>query len=145
MDEEQAGRAKPPRQPPVIERKPSDANAREVIAAARRGERLWLEGEEGIVQPMEATHSRVEARERANLDGWLPESGSGVGAFVSAARREEAAAWDCLEREATMQREALDEIELRVSFEPLPLPKNYSPVHEKTVTVRLNEEDEEGA
>ena len=58
------------RMPPVVERKPSDANAREVIAAAERGERLWLEGDEGIVQPMEA----------GNGDD---------GAFVRAWRREE--------------------------------------------------------
>lgn len=114
---------KSPRLPPVIERKPSDANAREVIAAAERGERLWLEGDEGIVQPME---SREDA-------------------FVRAARREEEAAWAIVEREAATLREAMDEIDVRVSFDPLPLPENYSPVHEKTVTVRLNEDEEEGA
>lgn len=34
-------------------------------------------------------------------------------------------------------------LEQRASFTPLPLPKNYSPVHERTVLIRLN--DEEGA
>lgn len=32
--------------------------------------------------------------------------------------------------------------DVRVSFEPLPLPRNYSPVHERTITIRLNDEEE---
>ena len=43
---------RPPKLPSVIERNPSAANAREVIHAAERGERLWREGDEGIVQPI---------------------------------------------------------------------------------------------
>lgn len=60
---------KSPKLPPVIERRPSDGNAREVIAAAERGERLWLEGDEGIVQPM----SNEEPGEFAFLRAWQSE------------------------------------------------------------------------
>lgn len=111
---------KSPKLPPVIERKPSDDNARKVIAAAERGDRLWIEGDEGIVQPME----------------------SGAGAFVRAARREEEATRAAIEREAAMLREAMDEIEVSVSFDPLPLPANYSPVHEKTLMIKIGDEEE---
>jgi len=51
--------------------------------------------------------------------------------------------WDGLsddEREAVPER--CRPVEARVSFTPLPLPKGYSPVHERTITIRLNDEEE---
>lgn len=44
---------KPKTLPPVIERRPKNsAEVRRVIRAAERGERLWCEGDEGIVTPL---------------------------------------------------------------------------------------------
>lgn len=51
--------------PPVVERDPSAASAREVIHAAERGERLWLEGDEGIARPMQ------DAEPGAFVRAWL--------------------------------------------------------------------------
>ena len=52
---------KPKTMPPVIERRPRDsAEVRRVIRAAERGERLWREGDEGIVTPLPTREQGIE-------------------------------------------------------------------------------------
>jgi hypothetical protein len=65
---------RPLRLPPVIERKPSEANARAVIRAAERGERLWLEGNEGIAQPMEQPGPSAFVRAWQRMEDEMHES-----------------------------------------------------------------------
>ena len=81
--------------PPVVEINPSNENVREVILAAERGEPLWFEGNEGIVQPME----------------------DGANAFVRAAQREEDFLWDLIEEEARVLHEAAEDIGVRLDLE----------------------------
>ena len=65
--------------PSIIERKPSAANAREVIKAAERGEELWMEGEAGLVAPLDFVRkdafvemARAEEAAWEDLCRWLP-------------------------------------------------------------------------
>ena len=67
---------KPKTMPPVIERRPRDsADVRRVIRAAERGERLWREGDEGIVTPLPTREQGIEIvveRMRDEAAAWCP-------------------------------------------------------------------------